>query len=143
MTSQSGDDTQKPTAPAKIFLEDGTVLTGVSFGSHKSAEGEVRKDNNTLVLKKNSGCCRGAAKQYDGVMCWVVATRGNRDAGLVERMIVLSTQFCILLSFTGRFRHWNGRISRKHDGSFVQRTNLDLDYTHGGKLRCSRPNRQG
>jgi carbamoylphosphate synthase small subunit len=42
MTSQSGDDTQKPTVLAKIFLEDGTVLTGVSFGSHKSAEGEVR-----------------------------------------------------------------------------------------------------
>ena len=48
MTSQSGDDTQKPTAKAKIFLEDGTVLTGLSFGSHKSAEGEVRTQQSVL-----------------------------------------------------------------------------------------------
>jgi hypothetical protein len=43
MPTQSGDDTQKPTALAKVYLEDGTVLTGISFGSHKSVEGEVRE----------------------------------------------------------------------------------------------------
>lgn len=42
MSSQSGDNTEKPTAVAKLYLEDGTVLTGISFGSHVSAEGEVR-----------------------------------------------------------------------------------------------------
>ena len=39
--SYSKDDAEKPTAVAKIYLEDGTVLTGLSFGSHTSAEGEV------------------------------------------------------------------------------------------------------
>jgi len=43
MSPQSGDDTQKPTAVAKLYLEDGTVFTGISFGSHVSAEGEVRR----------------------------------------------------------------------------------------------------
>ena len=41
MATQSGDDTVKPTALAKIHLEDGTTLTGTSFGSHTSVEGEV------------------------------------------------------------------------------------------------------
>jgi hypothetical protein len=50
MPTQSGDETQKPTALAKVYLEDGTVLTGISFGSHTSAEGEVRKD---IHVKKN------------------------------------------------------------------------------------------
>jgi len=40
--TQSGDDTQKPTALAKLHLEDGTTLTGLSFGSHEAVEGEVR-----------------------------------------------------------------------------------------------------
>jgi hypothetical protein len=42
----SKDDAQKPTALARIYLEDGTVLTGTSFGSHTSAEGEVSPSNN-------------------------------------------------------------------------------------------------
>ena len=41
LATQSGDDTKKPTALAKIHLEDGTTLVGKSFGSHESAEGEV------------------------------------------------------------------------------------------------------
>lgn len=41
MGPQSGDDTEKPTAVARLYLEDGTVLEGISFGSHVSAEGEV------------------------------------------------------------------------------------------------------
>lgn len=40
--SQSPDNTEKPTAVARLYLEDGTVLTGISFGSHVGAEGEVR-----------------------------------------------------------------------------------------------------
>jgi hypothetical protein len=41
MATHSGDDTKKPTALAKIHLEDGTTLVGKSFGSHEGAEGEV------------------------------------------------------------------------------------------------------
>ena len=41
LATQSGDDAMKPTALAKIYLEDGTVLTGRSFGSHEAVEGEV------------------------------------------------------------------------------------------------------
>ena len=41
LATQSGDDAKKPTALAKIYLEDGTVLTGRSFGSHEAVEGEV------------------------------------------------------------------------------------------------------
>jgi len=44
LATQSGDDTKKPTALAKIHLEDGTTLIGKSFGSHEGAEGEVSKD---------------------------------------------------------------------------------------------------
>lgn len=39
--TQSGDDTKKPTALAKLHLEDGTTITGTSFGCHESVEGEV------------------------------------------------------------------------------------------------------
>ena len=39
--TQSGDDAKKPTALAKLHLEDGTTLIGKSFGSHEAAEGEV------------------------------------------------------------------------------------------------------
>lgn len=41
MPSQSSDDAEKPTALAKLYLEDGTTLTAKSFGCHKSVEGEV------------------------------------------------------------------------------------------------------
>ena len=41
LATQSGDDTKKPTALAKIHLEDGTTLVGKSFGCHEGAEGEV------------------------------------------------------------------------------------------------------
>ena len=40
-STQSGDDTTKPTALAKLHLEDGTTITGTSFGSHEAVEGEV------------------------------------------------------------------------------------------------------
>lgn len=51
--SQSGDDTEKPTAVARLYLEDGTVLTGLSFGSHKSAEGEVRTYISSSSISSN------------------------------------------------------------------------------------------
>jgi len=41
MATQSGDDTKRPTALAKLHLEDGTTLTGRSFGCHESHTGEV------------------------------------------------------------------------------------------------------
>ena len=40
-STQSGDDAKRPTALAKLHLEDGTTLTGTSFGCHESVEGEV------------------------------------------------------------------------------------------------------
>lgn len=43
MATQSSDETQRPTALAKLHLEDGTTLTGRSFGSHEAVEGEVRQ----------------------------------------------------------------------------------------------------
>jgi hypothetical protein len=41
MSTQSGDDTQRPSALAYVHLADGTTLKGRSFGAHKSVEGEV------------------------------------------------------------------------------------------------------
>uniref|UniRef100_A0A7S2UQ81 Carbamoyl phosphate synthase arginine-specific large chain n=1 Tax=Attheya septentrionalis TaxID=420275 RepID=A0A7S2UQ81_9STRA len=41
MSTQSGDDAQRPTALAYLHLADGTTLTGRSFGAHTSVEGEV------------------------------------------------------------------------------------------------------
>jgi len=41
MSTQSGDDTKPPTALARLHLEDGSTLTGRSFGSHESISGEV------------------------------------------------------------------------------------------------------
>ena len=41
-STSSGDDAKKPTALAKLHLEDGTTLTGRSFGCHEAVEGEVR-----------------------------------------------------------------------------------------------------
>ena len=49
MSTQSGDDAAPPTALAKLHLEDGTTLTGRSFGSHESTTGEVRWRNWTRV----------------------------------------------------------------------------------------------
>lgn len=42
-STQSTDDAKKPTALARLYLEDGTILTGKSFGSHEAVEGEVRQ----------------------------------------------------------------------------------------------------
>ena len=42
-STQSTDDTKKPTALAKLHLEDGTTVTATSFGSHEAVEGEVRQ----------------------------------------------------------------------------------------------------
>lgn len=41
MATQSSGDTNPPTALATLYLEDGTKLTGQSFGCHESVEGEV------------------------------------------------------------------------------------------------------
>ncbi|KAL3826405.1 hypothetical protein ACHAXA_008613 [Cyclostephanos tholiformis] len=41
MGTQSGDDAKPPTALARLHLEDGSTLTGRSFGSHESVSGEV------------------------------------------------------------------------------------------------------
>jgi hypothetical protein len=59
-STQSGNDAQPPTALARLYLEDGTVLTGRSFGCHTAVEGEVRRTgcclhlNTTLVLELSS-----------------------------------------------------------------------------------------
>ena len=41
LATQSSGDTEAPTALATLHLEDGTKLTGQSFGCHESIEGEV------------------------------------------------------------------------------------------------------
>lgn len=41
MSTQSGDDAKPPTALARLHLEDGSTLTGRSFGCHESVSGEV------------------------------------------------------------------------------------------------------
>eukprot|EP00586_Coscinodiscus_wailesii_P004925 CAMPEP_0172487554 /NCGR_PEP_ID=MMETSP1066-20121228/16705_1 /TAXON_ID=671091 /ORGANISM="Coscinodiscus wailesii, Strain CCMP2513" /LENGTH=1525 /DNA_ID=CAMNT_0013254251 /DNA_START=209 /DNA_END=4786 /DNA_ORIENTATION=+ len=41
LSTQSNDSTSPPTALAHLYLEDGTKLTGKSFGCHESVEGEV------------------------------------------------------------------------------------------------------
>jgi hypothetical protein len=41
MGSQSSGDVEPPTALATLYMEDGTVMHGKSFGAHKSVEGEV------------------------------------------------------------------------------------------------------
>lgn len=43
-STQSGDNVNKPTAVAKLHLEDGTTLIGRSFGSHEAVEGEVSEE---------------------------------------------------------------------------------------------------
>ena len=43
MSTQSPDGVNPPTALAKLHLEDGTTLTGKSFGCHESMTGEVRR----------------------------------------------------------------------------------------------------
>jgi len=40
-STQSSGDVVRPTAKAKLHLEDGTTITGTSFGCHTSVEGEV------------------------------------------------------------------------------------------------------
>lgn len=37
----SDDSAKKPTALAKLHLEDGSTFVGQSFGSHEAVEGEV------------------------------------------------------------------------------------------------------
>ena len=43
MSTQSPDGVNPPTALAKLHLEDGSTLTGRSFGCHESMTGEVRR----------------------------------------------------------------------------------------------------
>eukprot|EP00957_Ditylum_brightwellii_P063488 4819537-Ditylum_brightwellii.AAC.1 len=40
-STQSSGDVVRPTAKANLHLEDGTTITGTSFGCHTSVEGEV------------------------------------------------------------------------------------------------------
>lgn len=41
LATQSSGDVEPPTALANLYLEDGTKLTGQSFGCHEAVEGEV------------------------------------------------------------------------------------------------------
>lgn len=43
MSTQSTNDAQRPTALAKLHLEDGTTITAKSFGCHETVEGEVSR----------------------------------------------------------------------------------------------------
>jgi len=50
MATRSGDDARKSTAVARLHLEDGTTLTGTSFGCHESVEGEVSAAFSGLII---------------------------------------------------------------------------------------------
>jgi hypothetical protein len=47
--TQSGDDAANPSALARIYMEDGTVLTGRSFGAHEAVEGEVSAGYDIII----------------------------------------------------------------------------------------------
>jgi hypothetical protein len=53
--TQSGDDAKKPTALARLHLEDGTTMTGRSFGCHESVEGEVRTNDGSVAERLAAG----------------------------------------------------------------------------------------
>ena len=50
MSTQSNSSTKPPTALATLHLEDGSSLTGRSFGCHESVEGEVSCSRYIIVL---------------------------------------------------------------------------------------------
>jgi hypothetical protein len=54
-STQSGSDAHRPTLSAKLFLEDGTILTGKSFGCHTAVEGEVRNCNGSPCVGSPGG----------------------------------------------------------------------------------------
>ena len=69
MGTQSTDDAQKPTALAKLHLEDGTTITGKSFGSHEAVEGEV-SGSIALVSKNNAiSVSVGSRSSYEPFSC--------------------------------------------------------------------------
>lgn len=45
MGTHSTNDAQRPTALAKLHLEDGSTITAKSFGSHEAVEGEVSRSD--------------------------------------------------------------------------------------------------
>jgi hypothetical protein len=55
--TQSGDDVHRPTAVAKLHLEDGTTLIGRSFGSHEAVEGEVSAELESLLYALDLATC--------------------------------------------------------------------------------------
>ena len=106
MSPRSGDDAQPPTALAKLYLEDGTVLTGRSFGCHKAVEGEVRATSGNNTKKESF-------------------SRGREKGSELTKFSLMT------FSSTGRFHDGYGWIPREFDGSFLSRPNPYLDATHG------------
>lgn len=115
LATRSGDDTVKPTALAKIHLEDGTTLVGKSFGSHESAEGEVC----ISIIRERENC-----------------TDSTRVSVHNSTYVLLFSPY-LCNPNSGGLRHRHGRISREHDRSIISRTNLDIDDADGWQLRCS------
>lgn len=94
----SKDDAQKPTALAKIYLEDGTVLTGISFGSHTSAEGEVSLSNNNL-------------SSYTTIINVFKKSPLLTEHPLYLSILHNTTIIVIIIHIIGRVRNWYGWIS--------------------------------
>lgn len=69
-STQSGDDAKRPTALAKLHLEDGTTLTGTSFGCHESVEGEV-----CIALLLLLACCLITPIRSSLPLVWLVTQR--------------------------------------------------------------------
>ena len=123
LSTQSGDDTKRPTALAKLHLEDGTTLTGRSFGCHEAVEGEVSSIGLNIL-----GSLGRKNMSIGGLV------------GVVPDLTYLASLVspCLRFSFlTGRFCHWYGWLPRISDRSFLSRSNSDPDFTHDRKLWCS------
>jgi hypothetical protein len=110
-STQSSNDTQRPTLSAKLFLEDGTVLTGKSFGCHTAVEGEV---------------CYMQCLCIDICCCISMRKKGHHTQSLAP-ITHFPILMCILL---GGVHYGDDWLSRKFDRSIVSRTDLNVDATN-------------
>ena len=108
LATASGDDAKKPTALAKLHLEDGTTLVGYSFGSHQAVEGEVSDTYNfysrlCIRVETFSVAHPFRRRTYCIYLCF----------GMMTTILFRIT--CCRTRLLGRFRHGYGWISRKFD----------------------------
>lgn len=87
-STYSKDDVFRPTQVAKLHLEDGTTLTGKSFGAPQNVEGEVCSSIDLIsclfILKKNcTRRCRSSCQLVDEwLYSFLTTTTCRRDHSL-------------------------------------------------------------